>query len=527
MPWPPGLGSSLECMAVAVEITQEQPFIIYGAGILGRIFLENLRAQGLQVEYFLDRRADVLSDIDGIPVVSLEGGAFSQEQRHWIVVLAVSDYFLHETLALELFRAGFQNIVYKKDVIGNECRYSVNNLYDRLFNGESIQGNVLVTPKPKLPQARLEDRAFVNEQNGMVIARLPMTLLYRSPSLTWTYSPERLAFGKDSTQMLEGWTQEDHPFFLSNIQCELFQALRRGTAFDSEALSCHNLELRRHFYGVDETFARQLVGQYLKHFQKMSLALSLDADFFLRHPLSVKWHENGYFFILDGNTRAAFLFAMGIGYVPCAMPVEDYHAWLNAGQLGAVIQYLNEYNVSSLSTPVPHPYLYDFSDGTEGISGSSLEIILNYLGAQHLKFSGLSAVDLCAGAGFIAQGLARAGMQVTALETDICLASLMPLMNRLLHCERNVRSVQGDWQACEIEPHDIVVRVVNDGSSTSLGKRLFATLGRLARRYLFCELDACDDIEEFLVCSDFERYAVLKETFKFDRHQRLVVFSRE
>lgn len=511
---------------MAVEITPEQPFIIYGAGILGRIFLENLRAQGLQVKCFLDRRADALSDIDGIPVQPLEASAFSQEQRRWIVVLAVSDYFSHETLALELFSVGFQNIVYKRDVIGNEYRHAVNALYDRIFNGESILGTVLTTPKPELPQARLEDRAFASEQHGMIIARVPITLLYRSPSLTWKYSPERLAFGNASAQMVGGWTREDHPFFLSNIQCELFQALLRGTDFDSEKFSCHNLELRGHFYGVDEEFSSQLMSQYLKHFRKMSLALSLDPDFFLRHPISVKWHESGYFFILDGNTRAAFLFAMGIGFVPCEMPAEDYHAWLNRGYLRPVIQYLNEYSITSLPTPVPHPYFYDFFDSAEGIIGSSLECILSYLGTQRVQFSGLSAVDLCAGVGFIAQGLARAGMQVTVLEADMYLAGLLPLMNRLLHCERNIRIVHGDWQAAKIDLHDIVVRVVNYGLPVSFSEQSFATLGRLTGRYLFCELDEYDDIENLLACSDFDKCTVLRVVFKFGRHQRLVAFSR-
>lgn len=509
---------------MALEVDANQSFIIYGAGMLGRIMQANLLNQGMQVDCFLDQRAETIGNVGNIPVHTPDDPQLSNLQKRLPVILAVSDYFAHETLAEMLCRYGFTLLIFKRDLIGGEQRHAVNALYDRLFEGGRLAGMHVERYLPRIRET-MPFQAPLSEENGAITAYLPISLLFRSPRRAWSYSPERHVLHDTSPDPTAHWTLEDYPFYLNDPLCELFDSLRTGRGLQMAPVARHNMKLRERVFSVDNVLAGEMAARYVSHFQHMTKAFSLDPAFFVRHPAQVKWHERGYFFILDGNTRLAFLFSQGLTHVPCRMSAEDYWQWLKAPGLTEVTDYLQAHADVQVPTPIPHADFYPLPSQHENARRTALEAILDFLIDQDVALSRMRFADLRTGAGHFAQGLRRLGIEMTALEPDSVLFGLLQRLNVLLKCA-DIHSVEADWRTRELSLHDGVLLIDCVASPDPLSVKEIKQLDEMTASYLFYESFGFEEAEHVLAHSSFDTYRLLNESVRFGTVRYLVVFAR-
>lgn len=511
---------------MAVEIEPGQSFIIYGTGMLGRIIHANLLGQGMRVDCFLDRRAAAIGNVNGVPVYVPDDPALPLALKAQPVILAVSDYFAHEVLAQMLFSNGFSQLIFKKDVIGSEHRYTVNALYDQLFDGADVAGVSVEFVTPQAPWATSSDQAFIHEQQGLVIAYLPMSLLFRSPERAWRHSPERHVLRDTSPEPTVHWTLHDYPFYLKDALCQLFEAMQQGHGLNLAPTAQRNLKLKARVFAVNEAVADETVARYVSQFQQMTRALSLDPAFFLRHPVQVKWHEDGYFFILDGNTRLAFLFARGLTHVPCRMSAQDYRSWINQAAVSDVSDYLGRQMLSELPTPIPHACFYHLPAMNESVRRTALESVLGFLAYRKQDISTMRIADLRVGIGHFSQGLRRMGATVTALEPDAILFGLFQRLNGLLHSS-GIHSLAADWRDAALSRHDSVLLIDCVAPAGRLSEDDVRRLDDITADCLFYEAGSLGEADEVLTHSSFGTYRLLCESVRFGVVRYLVVFTRD
>jgi hypothetical protein len=511
---------------MAFEIERGLSFIVYGAGILGRIIQANLLGQGMRVACFLDRRAGVINAVEGTPVYAPEDPALSSELKAQPVIVAISDYFAHEVLAQMLFSNGFSQLIFKKDIIGGEHLHAVNALYDRLFDGVDVSGTCLELPVPQAAWAIANDQAFLHEQQGEVTAYLPMSLLFRSPERAWRYSPERHVLRDTSPEPAVHWTPHDYPFYLQDTLCRLFEAMQLGRDLNMAPTAQRNLSLKARVFAVDESVAGETAVRYVNHFQQMTRAMSVDPAFFVRHPAQVKWHEDGYFFILDGNTRLAFLFARGLTHAPCRMSADDYQHWVNQPAVSEVAAYLGAHKLAQVPTPIPHASFYHLPAMGESVRRTVLESVFEFLAERGQDFSGMRIADLRAGIGHFAQGFSRGGANVTALEPDAILFGLLQRLNTLLRCP-DMLSMAVDWRDTVLPRHDCVLLIDCVSPGGALSEDDIRRLDNLTADCLFYEVGSLGEAEEVLARSSFDTYRVLCESVRFGAVRYLVVFTRD
>lgn len=509
---------------MALEIEAGQSFIIYGAGMLGRIMQANLLEQGMRVECFLDRCAGPMREVEGIPVFTPSDPQLSSVQKKHPVILAVSDYFAHEALAETLVKHGFTLLILKRDLIGGEQRHAVNALYDHIFEGMSLTGMHIETYRPATAQ-RLPHQIPLREENGSITAYVPVSLLFRSPTRAWKHSPERRVLRDTSPEPSQHWTLEDYPFYLNDTLCTLFESLRDGRGVQIAAVARHNLQLRARILQTDSVQAGEMAARYVDHFQHMTRALSLDPGFFSRHPVQIRWHEHGYFYILDGNTRLAFLYTQGHTHVPCRMRIEDYRQWLEAPGLGDVHDHLQTHADLRVPTPIPHADFYSLPVLHESARRTAFESVLAFLVAERCTLSGKRFVDLRAGAGHFAQGFHRLGAEVTALEPDTAMFGLLRRLNVSLRCAE-IHALEADWRRSVLPGYDCVVLIDCVAPSQRLSEGDIQQLDKATGRYLFYEACGSDEVESIRAHSTFDDYRVLHEAVRFGAVRYLIVFMR-
>lgn len=68
-----------------------QAIAIYGAGDLGRLLYEEIRGTEVAVKYFVDRNAEGIREIDGIPVITIQE-IRDREEVDALIITPVGNY---------------------------------------------------------------------------------------------------------------------------------------------------------------------------------------------------------------------------------------------------------------------------------------------------------------------------------------------------------------------------------------------------------------------------------------------------
>lgn len=414
-------------------ITKESQFIIYGAGVRGIAFLQTLHKQGYGVSLFLDRDAENIGAVQGIPVKLPEDSSITPSlKRGGIVAVATADYFGQAAIAQQLYEEGYQYIIYKSNfLLGNASPYAqtLNRLHDRLTAGACmLNGDV-----PRF-QNEMNDMAsvpYISENHDATTAFVPFELLFTG---------QAKHFLADDV-LYEGIRSPlDQSCLYYHFDYALFDLFENGYRPDL----IHDLMDYKHIIEYERSkFSEKLNDGYFLHtvekkyhvYSKMCRALEMNPQFFCEYPVQVAWNDHGYFNVVDGHHRTAFFLIKKIWKVPCIMDRADYKAWVNSDQAKRVYDHLKGLSPDQSSRIViEHPAFYNSGlvNTYETNERDNLWKIFRHLASDD-RSCGIPKV-LIAGSNslYYARQFRRMGWNTFLMESETCNAALGGVIDALM-----------------------------------------------------------------------------------------------
>ena len=118
-------------------LIHEKKILLYGAATRGNILLDIFQRKGYQVAAFVDQRAQEIKTYCDLPVYTIsELNTRISCKSDYAVYIDLKNVFEHDSVALELFNAGFKNLIFRPGRVllgtGNEQELSLNDIYDIL-----------------------------------------------------------------------------------------------------------------------------------------------------------------------------------------------------------------------------------------------------------------------------------------------------------------------------------------------------------------------------------------------------------
>ena len=225
---------------------------------------------------------------------------------------------------------------------------------------------------------------------------------------------------------------ENHPLIAFEPYRNLFQFFLNGADYPDKYCSWYQyLFISR---GMDSEYTDEdLIEKRYREFMNMQRELNQGMTFFIEHPATAKWNPKGYFNLVDGHHRTAFLYYSGLTRMPVQLTKSDYKLWCNREAAMEVRQFAIEQGREEFYQPILNPYFFKLRTYREGFTKSRLHHLLEYFNST--RFTGKKVVDIGAYLGYMGQAFCRMGADVTLIEADPFHYELMQKVNKLLYTD--------------------------------------------------------------------------------------------
>lgn len=389
------------------SLNKESKIVIYGAATSGKIVYDILKKNGMDIIAFIDKRADELNELYGKRVVQSIENIDNIHKAECIVIIAVKNVFEHSKIAGNLVDNGIRNIIYKPYSVltgnGSAEERKISECYDSLLNNE-IAKLFDIPETNSIINYKCSDMAFVNELGEWIWAKAPVCLIYANKaaakSSIWADIPVLAMF--PHIELFQ-------TFLCNNVE----NGIENYIEFCCEAAE-NTGEIK-----ITERWKQNVVSNRLDVFQNMDTAYELDKDFFIRNAPQAEWNEAGYFNLLGGKHRAAFLAAKGDRYVVLKIKKNDYEKWINHAKISDLERMLNYgFRGETQKGIIEHPYFYRYPfDGEIFVYNMWMQIcsfLAHYTFSQkhNFIFTNMSAMVSFEDKGYIARNLSRIGIKV-------------------------------------------------------------------------------------------------------------------
>lgn len=324
------------------NIDYETPIYLYGAASIGKIVLKNLSAYNLLG--FIDMRGKEIQSMCGKPVCSLDDMT-SLIGKDAVIIITVKNVFEHEEIAYLLYKYGYKNLVYKPKgtLEGNTSNYEeiLSNLWDKIVSSEIKPENKNIPQYQPVFNYKFMDYAKISETNDRIIANVPLELIY--------------------TNDTEGfWGNINIQALYPHISFFNFLSNKRGAEKESYIKFCEQSASTIGDIKITEAWKENVLRNRTRIYERMSNALDLDPDFFIRSAPTATWNKKGYFNLTSGKHRATFLTAKGRRYIPLSIASSDYFLWLQNEEYIKLKELIIRNGEREIAYKVFHPYFYQF-----------------------------------------------------------------------------------------------------------------------------------------------------------------------
>ncbi len=283
--------------------------IFYGINEYSLRMKDTVLSSGKKILAFIDRRADEIREIDGIPVCT----KIVPNKLDECLIIALQNALQHDEIAARANKRGFERIVY----VPMDCRLDqgkaqvVRNAYNCItLDDWGAEQRPIPTYGELYKNVFLGNSAVeesIHHRGKYITVKIPVDLVYTSLR-EGEYADIPLASFQPYDQMYD--------FFEAN---------------SSNDDSINEIYLRK--YGLKDTsgavdigktitMRTGLIEKYTEFFQE-GLEFSLSCA-----PLA-KWNERGYFNLCEGQHRTMWLLKRGIYYLPVRVPVDDWNKYAN------------------------------------------------------------------------------------------------------------------------------------------------------------------------------------------------------
>lgn len=329
-------------------VSKNKQFVIYGAGGDCRRLIAVLRENNYQVVFIIDKRADSIVNLEGVPVVTFDELNFDNI-RNCIFIISIKNVFEHTLIAKELLSRGVQNLVYKPLPVLHGTSDSewegISRAYDQLLIEKRI---------PKFPIAisrrdhmmAYYDQLFISENQDVVLCFMPIELIHN-------YNTDE-AYGK--MHMAAYYPLVDlYKYLLAIMPYNTWDGVKEqyylySAEWVSRVGEKYTLDLKK-----------SLIHSRIGAFEEMQKLYDIEKDFFTRNAVNVEIGENKQFYLKSsGRNRVAFLIAKGCNYVPVKMDKESYRIWLDEEKSKRIIEFLEINHINKMFCKVPHPILSSY-----------------------------------------------------------------------------------------------------------------------------------------------------------------------
>ncbi len=368
------------------KVKKDDKFFIFGAGLVGRHICDRLIDSGFTVQGFFDNSEFSVPYYRNVEIIPFKKALnFTDADKEAIVIISLINPFDHSEVKNALLSAGFSRIICKRNILKDENKYKVNNLYDIIasfnddFNAQMILGAEFEVWEDET--AIFQDNGFISYDNDYITAYIPIELLYA----------------------------DEKPVIMQQQVLSMFECFRGRLDGNLELFWQYACKTQATLpkKEMEKEKIRILDGR-LKIYRYMTQALAMDPDFFVRHPVTVI-KKNGIFLIKDGMHRTLFLYSHGFRFIPCSMPVEQYKEWINKGKV-----FFD--NKETFITPILHPLYYLKPSITENMYKTRLDTIFQFLVEQDI-YEG-DVLDMGYNSGWFGRNFYRAGFSVISLVTE-------------------------------------------------------------------------------------------------------------
>ncbi len=331
------------------KLAQDEPIVIYGAAAIGLIFYDICKELHIPVLGFMDKRGDEICELQGLSVWDVEGSEVINLDKNTIIFVAVKNVFEHDNIVRKLLSKGFSNIIYRPYAVikgaGSRDEELLYETYTMLMNKELVKANI---PKTfAVHSYEYKDYSTIKKLEGERVIYVPAEILFTDK--------------KKNKQVRWNWL--DLPIMSLIPHIDFFRWMNRQEEYCPEKYLqfCINAAKVKGQIKITERWKENVIKNRADVYANMNEALERDPDFFIRNAPIARWNAKGYFNLVSGKHRAAFLVSKGRQYIPLRITEADYDKWIDLSQMGLIVEKLKKENVYEVHAPIEHPFFYNIT----------------------------------------------------------------------------------------------------------------------------------------------------------------------
>lgn len=329
---------------------KEKKILIYGAGSLGMRCNGILKTAGIDVEAYIDKRADTFTECAGRKILRIEELNGFEHKEEYCIIVAIRNVFEHSQLVLQFYDMGFRFFIYKPVTVlqgrANEVYESISRAYDCMMD------RLLV---PDEPVFQYEKEKIFTLKDGAQIA-------CNREGYRKVYLSAELMFSNVLADSI--WSERN--FITSYIGVDLYRAFQAGGQKLNDSIENYVERFAKpgaleNHLDVSGEWASILIGSRLAVYNEMCNRMAVSPAFFVDNCTTVEMRQNGGFRLTaSGKNRVSFLISRGYRYIPVFIKREDYERSIRLECVQKLESYLEENAINELTVPIPHPYFMDF-----------------------------------------------------------------------------------------------------------------------------------------------------------------------
>lgn len=406
---------------------------LYGAATTGVLTNSYLNKYGYEIEGFIDKRAEEIKTLCNKKVLSLgELASANEDLGNIIVLIAVKNVFEHERIVADLIRYKIYNIIYFPSSClkggGTEDEQKLYVLSNCISKKLKIEECVL--PKTfRLTDLEYSDNSIIKEDEEKVTVLLSAMLVFTDKKMK---SKEYY----DKVETKESVISNKNILTLiSHIQFFGFLSGERGSDYSKYIMFCEKAAQRLNEFKLTDDWRANVFKNRVEVFENMNMEYERKTDFFINNAPDAEWNEKGYFNLVSGKHRAAFLVAKGDWYIPVSIKKNEYKKLFLRNEIDIVKNIMKELDIRELKVPVEHPLFDNISCNARTFWYTTIRKISLSLYNNNFLFSGDSSVlidvdDL----GFLARFFIRMGIRVQKIQRNGSCESLECAINNMMYC---------------------------------------------------------------------------------------------
>lgn len=475
-----------------MKFDRTTPILIYGAGEIGTNITQNLVRKGYYVLAFLDKYKRGIETITGKPIYKFGEESVDVHKSKCIIFICLSDGMLHKSVALELWKEGYQYIIClpMNFSLSSKIKMQLSIRYNLILDGQFSKIKEIESFNNYLQIQLYCKNSVIGDFDDIYIVWLREEILFTEFVPLWNGDKSKV-FTSQNNQNINITTFSEYQ--------ELFQYLK-GERNECEGYWRSSVLKRT---PQEKQLILERREELLRTYER---EYSFGMDFFIASAPKAIWNEKGYWNLHGGHHRMIFLQQKGHVLFPIRVKKDDFNVWCNKKVLNKVKKYILEHNKSKTIVPVPHPAFLNFEAERELQGDTILSGVLRFL--KEKIEPGLSVLDCSGMDGYFARYFARIlNGQVTYIGGDDEV-DFVKLLNELLHvpqisCERKDKFGEKNLYSLVF----MINRFDIDFEESNFQKKM----NKIVDKYLFIETteDESAKIAEFIENTSFQYYQAL------------------